>query len=203
MISLLKNQFVNYLNSRKPHLPPFNGSCLNVRSESISDPCFDIMDKKETIAQPIGKGSATYNNPNGIVITFIDFEGFINQLPPDLQKDLKRCDFLAYDLEGLLFFILNELSLSSSAKNKLSDAIKQLHQVVFYFYETSEIKDFISKYRRKQCIFSNKHELIQTPDGVADAFNLIQGYLHEPIFHKYQPIEKLGFELIETAVINV
>lgn len=203
MINLLKNQFVLYLNSRKPHLPPFNGSSLQLKTEIVEDAFFDIMDKKPTICQPLGQGSAKYYNPDGRKITFIDYEDFIGQLPPGLHKGLKRCDFIAYDTHGTSFFILNELSQSSTSGNKISDARQQLHQAALYFHETTVIHHFINTFTYKKCIFSNKHKLIPTPAGIADAFNLIQGYLPEPISHKYQPIEKLGFDFIETAIIKV
>lgn len=203
MISLLENQFIDYLQSQKPHLRSVDRSRLSIKTEIVSAIHFDIMDKETSIIQPIGRGSATYDNPEGKTITFIDYEHFINQLPLDLQKGIKRCDFIAYDSEHLTFFILNELSQSESVKSKLNDARQQLYTTALYLSSTPAIKVFIDQHQRKKCIFSNKQQRISTPEGVADAFHLIQSYLPEPITHNFQPIQKLGFDFIETAIVYV
>lgn len=203
MISLLKNQYVRYLNSRKAHLTPFDGTTLILKTEVTSDMYFDIMDKLATICQPIGKGSATYNNTQSKEITFIDYEDFINQLPLELQKGIKRCDFIAYDTNSLSFFILNELSQSSTSKGKMNDARQQLHNTAFNLCEAIDVKRFIDTFEVKKCVFSNKNRLISTPNNIADAFSKIQDYLPDPIKLNYHPITKLGFELIETAIIEV
>jgi hypothetical protein len=204
MIDLLKNQFINYLIGSKVHLPHFDSDKLTVKAEVISEIHFDIMDKAVSICQALNSGSATYYNPESKCIQFIDFEDFVNQLPVDLSKDIKRCDFIAYDKNGTSFFLLNELSQSISSKNKLNDARQQLHRAAFLFSSTNEIKAFMEKFHSKKCIFSNKSKLLScTPEHVADAFSEIQNYLPEPIMHNYQPITKLGFELIETAIVEV
>lgn len=204
MIELLKNQFISYLNSRKTNPIPFNATNLNIRTEVISEIHFDIIDKKDTIRQPLNIGSATYHNTKGKAIKFIDYEDFVNQLPDNLQKGIKRCDFIAYDTVNASFFILNELSQSGSPKTKLSDARWQLEKTAFYFLNTPAIKNFIDRYDRKSCIFSNKQKLISTtPNHVADAFSEIQNLLPDPIYHNFHPITKLGFELIETAIVEV
>ncbi len=203
MIELLKNQYISYLNSRKPHLSPFDGSSLIVRAENVSDEYFDIQDKKATIKQPLGMGSATYHNPGLKDITIIDYEDLLNQLPFDLQKGVERCDFVVYDETEDSFFILNELSQSSSSKNKISDARRQLHKAAFYFSEIADINNFVNRRSRRICVFSNKHKLVPTPDDMAKAFSEIQAYLPDPIRHNFQPITKLGYELIETAIVEV
>jgi len=204
MIHLLKNQFISYLIGSKAHLPNFENDKLTVKEESISEIHFDIMDKADSICQPINSGSATYYNPESKYIQFIDFEDFVNQLPVDLSKDIKRCDFIAYDKNGTTFFLLNELSQSTTSKNKLNDARQQLHKAAFIFSSINEIKTFMDKFQSKKCIFSNKSRLLSsTPEHVADAFSEIQNYLPEPIIHNFQPITKLGFELIETAIVEV
>jgi len=204
MIDLLKNQFISYLIGSKVHLPYFESDKLNVKAEIISEIHFDIMDKAVSICQALNSGSATYYNPESKFIQFIDFEDFVNQLPFDLSKDIKRCDFIAYDKNGKTFFLLNELSQSTTSKSKLNDARQQLHRAAFIFSSINDIKTFMDKFQSKKCIFSNKTKLLSsTPEHVADAFSEIQNYLPEPIIHNYQPITKLGFELIETAIVEV
>jgi hypothetical protein len=204
MIELLKKQFIDYLNNKKAVSITFDEKSINVRTELISLTHFDIIDKKASICQPIGEGSATYRNLERKTITFIDFEDFINQLPEDLNKEVKRCDFIAYDHLTKTVFILNELSLSASVSNKRSKALQQLHRAAFSFNEVLTINAFINTFNAKKCIFSNKHKLIpNTPNDIANAFSQIQSYLPEPIHLNYQPITKLGYELIETAIIEV
>ncbi|GHT34282.1 hypothetical protein AGMMS49574_21460 [Bacteroidia bacterium] len=171
----------------------------------IDDTNFDIQDKKATIKQPLGTGSATYNNPNNKIIVVVDYEHFLNQQPNDVIKalDLKKCDFIVYSLDGNSFFILNELSLSSSSKNKINDARKQLHNALLHLSNTTAIKSFIDSFVDKKCVFSNKTKTIETPEDIAGSFDIIKSYLSEPIVHGFQPIEKLNFKLIETAIIDV
>lgn len=117
---------------------------------------------------------------------------------------MKRCDFIVYDLEQYSFFVLNELSQSSSSKNKFSDARQQLHNAIFHFNKVYEIKSFVNKFNEKLCVFSNKNKtLTKTPENIADAFDEVKKYLPEPIEHNYQPITKLNFKLIEAAIIDV
>jgi methyltransferase-like protein len=171
----------------------------------IDDTNFDIQDKKLTIKQSLGTGSGTYNNPNNKIIAVIDYEHFLNQQPNDVIKalGLKKCDFIVYHLDGNTFFILNELSLSSSSKNKINDARKQLHNALLHLSRTHSIKSFIDSFVEKLCVFSNKTKTIETPEDIAGAFDIIRSYLPEPIVHSFQPIEKLNFKLVETAIIDV
>lgn len=204
MVELLKNQFISYLNSRKNEPIAFNQESVNIKTELVSQTHFDIIDKKATICQPLGQGSATYRNLSEKEIRFIDFEDFINQLPENLSKEVKRCDFIAFDTKTNTFFILNELSQSATAKDKKNKALQQLHRAAFYFNETPAINAFINTFQTKKCIFSNKHKLISnTPNDIASAFSQIQNYLPDPIHLDYQPITKLGYELIETAIVEV
>lgn len=199
MIGLLIEEYIPYLNSLKPHLPAFDATGVVLKYTIISDVEFDIMDKKKTIKQPLGTGSATYHNPDSKEIMFIDYEDYLNQLP----VDLKRCDFVVYEMNGTSFFFFNELSLSNSGKVKMSDARKQLHKALFHFSNVPEIVSFMNKYDRKECILSNTTEIISSPEDVAVAFEKVKEYLPLPIEHSFQPITKLGFKLIETALIEV
>lgn len=206
MDNLLQRDYIEYLNSLRPHVVQCTNvsiSCL--KSDVIEDTNFDIQDKKPAIKQSLGTGSASYNNPDNKIIAVIDYEYFLNQQPDDVIKalGLKKCDFIIYHLEGNTFFILNELSLSSSSKNKINDARKQLHNALLHLSNTISIKFFIDNFAEKLCIFSNKIKTIETPEDIAGAFDIIRNYLPEPIVHGFQPIEKLNFKLIETAIIDV
>jgi len=205
MDELLNVQYTDYINTvYRPHEPTCTAIGLkNLKSDVIDDTYFDIVDKQPMIKQPIGQGSATYNNIENKIIAFIDYEDFLNKLPANNTKELKKCDFIAYDLGTNSFFLLNELSQSKESKNKFSDARKQLHNALFHFSNVPVIQSFINKFDRKLCIFSNKSSTIATPENIADAFDTVKKYLPEPIEHDFQPITKLNFKFIETAIIDV
>lgn len=204
MDNLLDTHYTTYINSCKPHIPSCSPvGVKNIKSDVIDDSHFDIQDLKPTIKQRLGSGSATYENTSRKIIAFIDYENFLNHFPVNNVKGFKKPDFIAYDMGNQTFFLINELSQSSNSANKLNDARQQMHNAIFNFYKVNEIRNFIGKHQVKLCVFSNKSKIIKTPDDIAEAFNLIQNYLGDPICHKYQPITKLGFEFIETAIITV
>lgn len=204
MDDLLNAHYTAYINSCKPHLPPCSPiGVKNIKSDVIDDSHFDIQDLKPAIKQRLGSGSATYENTSQKIIAFIDYENFLKQFPVDNIKGFKKPDFIAYDMENQTFFLINELSQSGNPANKINDARQQMHNAIFNFYKVIEIRNFIDRHQAKLCVFSNKSKTIKTPDDIAEAFNLIQNYLDDPIRHKYQPITKLGFEFIETAIVTV
>ncbi len=205
MDNLLVEYFVKYINTKRSVYQPCDITITSFRSDVIDNSIFDIEDKKGTIIQPVGTGSATYNNINNKIIAFIDYEDFLNQVPNELIKtiNLKKCDFIAYDLENSSFFILNELSKSGKANNKRNDAKLQLSNALHHLMNIPEIRLFINGFSSQKCIFSNRIKSMPTPENIADAFELIKVYLPEPITLNFQPITKWGFELIETSIIDV
>jgi hypothetical protein len=172
--------------------------------EIITDPKFDIKDKETTIKQPVGKGSVTYYNSKNKRIIVIDYENFLDfQLEAVIKKlGLKKPDFIVYDMYGKSYFIVNELS-QGDPDNKRTTAFKQMHSAIFHFDKTLKIKSFINEFRVKWCVFSNRKIPITTPEGIADAFVNIDKRLPEPIKHNYQPITKMGYDLIETASVTI
>jgi hypothetical protein len=203
MIDLLKDYYVPYINNLKPIEPKLNPTYLTIKYEDINESEFDIIDKKVQIRQDFKTGSASYHNAN-FELRFIDYEHLLNQFPIKLQKGIKRCDFIVYDLNGNSIFILNELSQSASAQTKLSDAIEQLYHTALHLTRVEQIKAFINSKEKLHCIFSNRSSKVNnSPLGMADSFNLIQEILPEPILHTNDRINKLGFELIETDQIYI
>ncbi|OAV65312.1 hypothetical protein Barb4_03457 [Bacteroidales bacterium Barb4] len=101
-----------------------------------------------------------------------------------------------------LFSFLNELS-KGKIQNKQSDAKLQLSGTLTNLYKVSEIKLFIDSFTKKMCVFSGGTPSIKSPDKVADPFDCIKQLLPSPNKLNFQPITKLGFELIETSVIDV
>ena len=200
MDNLLRSDFINYLKTLNRYVIDVD----IIRREETSDTHFDIQDLQETIIQEIGAGSATYNNRNNKQISIIDYEVFLNQQSNDVIKalELKKPDFIVYDSGANSFFILNELS-RGNPNNKRNDAKLQLNDALKHFYKVATIKTFINSFPDKRCVFSNRSEPINSPDAIADPFGYIQELLQPPIRLNFKPITKLGFELIETDVIDI
>ena len=89
---------------------------LRIESTTIAE--FDIMDKKPTIIQVVGKGAATYHNASGRTISIFDYENFVNNLHPILQKNERRPDFIAID-NNASKIVINELSTGNPKSKKI------------------------------------------------------------------------------------
>ena len=118
------------------------------------------------------------------------------------KLDLKKPDFIVFDATTKSCFIINELS-QGNPNNKRTTAIQQMHNASLHLDKASSIKLFIGQFAAKSCVFSCRRKAITTPEGVTDAFMTIDNYLPEPIELRFQPIQKLGYMLIETTEINM
>jgi hypothetical protein len=135
MDKLLQSKFIVYLQELNPNVR--NVAISEIRTDVTYESNFDIQDLRPTIIQTLGTGSVTYNNPHNQVIAIIDYEDFINKQPhqpecssnEDVIKalELRKPDFIVYDLETNSFFVLNELSQSTNPANKRNDAKLQLN----------------------------------------------------------------------------
>lgn len=201
MLTLLTTHLFDYLNNKRGHLcDPAATVPGPPRHELTTDKQFDIVDKQQNIKQPVGSGTATYNNPNSRSITLIDFENFINSINDILTKGLKRPDFIAYD-DAKLQFIINELS-TGNPKSKLSDAKMQLSGAANLIESIPEIKNFIDSFAEKMCIFSCRQSFPPTPQNMAGAFGNSSQILPQIVSIKFQPITKLGYIAIQTDVVD-
>ncbi len=206
MKSILKDKYIDYLVQLKsnahPDLTVDKGSVV-IRVETTEQQHFDLVDKQESIIVGLGEGSATYSNPASKAVEVIDYENFINQLPLECSKNIKRADFILYHKNGTDFFIINELSQSENANNKRKKAILQLFDTVKHLLASMDTKALVDKYDRKICIFSNKDRLINVSQNPAKAFEAIKKYLPDPVPLKFQQIDKAGFEAVETATFEI
>jgi len=198
LIDLLATDFIAYLRNKNPAVVFVDAK--NVRVEVIRDTKFDIQDRRPEIKQPAGTGSATYNNPQSKEITVIDYEDFLKAQSDEVIKklDVKKPDFIVFDAPTKSCFIINELS-QGNPKNKRTTTIQQMHNAILHFDRVSGIKLFIGQFATKSCVFSCRRKAITT----ADAFMTIDNYLPKPIELRFQPIQKLGYMLIETTEINM
>lgn len=88
-------------------------------------------------------------------------------------------------------------------RSKRKEAMIQLHNALKHFFKVPAITSFIANFTDKKCIFSNRYYPGQSPNALADPFEYIQQLLQPPKQINYQPITKLGFDLIETDAIDV
>lgn len=132
MNALLATDFISYLKSKSSAVVSVQPE--NIRREDITAPQFDIQDMKKTIKQPVGTGSATYNNAGRKVIVVIDYEKFLDFQPDAVIKkiQLQKPDFIVYDKDCKTHFIINELS-QGCPDNKRTKAFQQMHSAVFHF----------------------------------------------------------------------
>jgi len=98
--------------------------------------------------------------------------------------------------------MINEFS-QGNPNNKRTTAIQQMHNATLHLDKVSSIKLFIGQFATKSCVFSCRKKAITTPEGMADAFMTVDNYLPEPIVLRFQPIQKLGYVLIETTEISM
>ena len=185
------------LNGTTPVFPT-----LRIEFTTISE--FDIMDKKLSIIQDVGKGAVTYQNANGRKISIFDYENFVNNLHPILQKNERRPDFIVIDNDATKI-VINELS-TGNPKSKKSDAIYQMNHLVQLLKRSLIWKDVVA-IPDKECIFSCRQKFASTPQnmsgkGIADSFGTIHTLLAGPVELKFQPITKAGFKLYQSDCIN-
>ena len=140
-------------------------------TESSDSVSFDLLDKVIPFIVEEGTGSVTYKNPQKKKIYVTNYEEFINSIPKNLQIGKKRCDFIVYQEDDNLFFILNELSQSRNIDSKESDALYQLQNSLQNLTSVSSIKSKINSCAQKLCIFSNIVKRIDSPLGMANGFN--------------------------------
>lgn len=175
---------------------------LRIESTTIAE--FDIMDKKPTIIQVVGKGAATYHNASERTISIFDYENFVNNLHSILQKNERRPDFIAID-NNASKIVINELS-TGNPKSKKSDAIYQMNHLVQLLKRSLIWKNVVA-IPEKECVFSCRQNFASTPQntsgkGMADSFGTIQTLLAGPIELKFQPITKAGFKLYQSDCVN-
>lgn len=165
---------------------------------------FDLMDKVTPFIVEEGSGSVTYKNPQKKTIYVTNYEDFVNSLPKNLQVGKKRCDFIVYQEEENSFFILNELSQSRNIDSKESDALYQLQNTLENLSNVAAIKAKIDSCAYKLCIFSNRIKKIDSPLGMANAFN--ETFITMPkaaVSLNYDGINDLGFVYYRANLIEI
>ena len=135
----------------------------SIKREVPSSPRFEIVDKKDSIVQPEGKGVSVFRNLSGEQAEVIDFEAYTNLLTP--QNPEGACDFIINSIYSFNYIVFNELTASQSGYvkdfvqpttgekrvGKFSYAKEQMRKSIERFYE---VNDFLDSYKQKTALFS-------------------------------------------------
>ena len=218
MVDLLKKDFLVVINNaRRGDAPEWTDS-TSVRYEDIADNTFDIDDSKETtntIKRPFGQGTASYVNgkpSNTYTLRFICYDEYMHQFVYDdgkghanksmLKKNTLTADFIVYDTsEENVWIIIHELS-KGILKNKSQHGQVQLERTVDLLCRSKNIKKFVDTFKNKWCVLSAYDKrVIQTPNGIADAFMNSYTILPEPLKFQFGAMKRLGFMGYETSII--
>ena len=214
--TLLKTDFVRYLNNRQLGKLPTWIKTPVVSQEDIIDKIFDIVDLRGaggSIKRPNGAGEATYHN-NGLYIPcFIKYDDFLTQfriynasrrIIMDWAEGIKRADFLVYDKsEEKKFFIIHELS-KGSKRNKKAKGIKQLLDTIATLWGQVNIKTYItSTFKNLFCYISMKRCAKSTPSSIADGFLEIYKQLPNAIAIPNPEFGLMGFKAFETNEVEL
>jgi hypothetical protein len=179
---------------------------VNVVSTNAAD--FDLIDDA-TLLYPPGKGIAQYSNPTHKEVHVLNYERFINSLPPTFQNGRKKCDLIVYTSDSS-FFLLNELTETqrqyvsnftqqdgTQRVGKRNKAISQLKQTLKDISDVPAIDAFIKQHKTKHCCFFNKPPLPPAGITAPAAFSRLSLLTPYGFSSPNADIESYGFEFWE------
>lgn len=206
MKDLLGNDFINYYNQH-PEQPVNDCKIELTIYESDFFELIDKTGKKDGAGNDI-YGSARYSNPDKIKINVINYEKFINSLPPRVKNNIKKskCDFIVYSANSQ-YFLLNELtntapgfineyknSKGERKEGKLATAQRQLKHSLENITNVSSIDGYIRSFTIKQCCLFNSYSVPISDINAEQAFNQLDNIDSEPSKLSVSEIENFGFE---------
>jgi len=200
METLLKNDFTVHYG-----LPV---SSVNTISKQTNVSYFELKDDANLIYTTIGGGIAKYNNGNSLSVNVINYEAFIDSLPPVFLQNREKCDLIVYT-DSSEYFLLNELTdslakyvepfLNSNGhqQGKRIKAISQLKSSLIDLITVLTIKTFIDKFKEKRCCFFNKKPNTPSVIIAVTAFNRVNTISQNGFKMSNPDIEIFGFSLYE------
>jgi hypothetical protein len=200
METLLKNDFTVHYG-----LPV---SSINNISKQTNITYFELKDDVNLIYTTIGDGIAKYHNDNSLSVRVINYEAFIDSLPPVFTQNREKCDLIVYT-DSSQYFLLNELTdnlakyvdpfLNSNGhqQGKRVKAISQLKSSLVDLTDVLAIKTFIDNFKERRCCFFNRKP--NTPSGIiaVTAFNRVNTISQNGFKMSNPDIETFGFILYE------
>lgn len=196
---LLKNDFTAHYG-----LP--TSTVTSISANTIAN-YFELNDDATLIHTIVGNGIAKYSNPSTTNIIVINFELFINSLPPVFINGREKCDLLVYDDNK--YFLLNELTntlphyvepyinAQGSQPGKRQKAISQLLSSLIMIMAVPNIVTFINAHTIKHCCFFNKQAMAPVTITATTAFSRLSTITPGGFKMANTDIEALGFELWE------
>ena len=159
MEQLLKSEVDSLLKGRQARnqmIGPFPNVVM--QHFDVSDATFDLVDCK-TEASPLvnaHQGIVTYVNTNGYTLRFIRYDEYLSAYNESkYSRGIGRCDYLAFEVDGRSdYFLLNELA-----------------RTLQFLSGSPRLKDGMALYKQRLCFLSVKEQQVQSPGGMADAFN--------------------------------
>ena len=205
MEQLLKNEVDDLLKSRQTRnmsIGPF--PAVNLQCFDVNDPVFDLVDSKSGVDSVVKAhtGTVTYINKNGYMLRFVRYDEYLSAYDASkYSRGIGRCDYLAFDIDGRSdYFLLNELC-EGKLQNKKQAGTNELARTVQFLSGSARIKNGMASYRRRLCFLSVKEHPVQSPAGMADAFNNAVRII-PPIYTLTDGrISKAGFEAYVTCRI--
>lgn len=213
IVALLHSDILDAVNDRRSGTlsTPFPGT-VNVATEYITDPVFDIVDVKGiggSIKRQPNSGTATYINGDfhhTYDLCFIQYEAYLNQfnLPQgDWARGLSRVDFIVYTPLASDYLILHELS-EGAIGSKRHKAVIQILNTLRFLTSIPSVKSYITSFKNKLCYVSAKGCVDTTsPKGIADGFMAIYNALPDPVPVRNQSIERMGFNAYASNILKI
>ena len=175
MEQLLKSEVDGLLKGRQVRnqtIGPFPN--VDMLSFDVADAVFDLVDCKTGASPHVDahQGIVTYVNTNGYTLRFIRYDEYLSAYNESkYSRGIGRCDYLAFDVDGRYdYFLLNELCVGK-LQNKKQDGTNELARTLQFLSGASRLKDGMASYKQRLCFLSVKEQLVQSPGGMADAFN--------------------------------
>lgn len=175
MEQLLKSEVDSLLKGRQARnqmIGPFPNVVM--QHFDVSNAAFGLVDCK-TEASPLvnaHQGIVTYVNTNGYTLRFIRYDEYLSAYNESkYSRGIGRCDYLAFDIDGRFdYFLLNELC-EGKLQNKKQDGTNELARTLQFLSGSPRLIDGMASYKQRLCFLSVKEQLIQSPGGMANAFN--------------------------------
>lgn len=175
MEQLLKSEVDDLLKGRQTRnqtIGPFPNVVM--QHFDVSDATFGLVDCK-TEASPLvnaHQGIVTYVNTNGYTLRFIRYDEYLSAYNESkYSRGIGRCDYLAFDVDGRSdYFLLNELC-EGKLQNKKQDGTNELARTLQFLSGSTRLKNELASYKQRLCFLSVKEQLVQSPGGMANAFN--------------------------------
>lgn len=175
MEQLLKSEVDGLLRGRQARnqtIGPFPN--VDMLCFDVADAAFDLVDCK-TGAPPLvnaHQGIVSYVNTNGYTLRFIRYDEYLSAYDASkYSRGIGRCDYLAFDVDGRCdYFLLNELC-EGKLQNKKQNGTNELARTLQFLSGSPHLKNGMASYKQRLCYLSVKEQLVQSPVGMADAFN--------------------------------